>query len=478
MRGVTTQRGEDPAAVLPEGEDWYAHLEPRAPGDDGPGLAAVRAVASGAGTPRPLNTYGSGAYDPPVSGRHGYGSADHAGQDPAWSGTEPAAPHGSTSEPFGRDRYGAASGPAGFGAPRAAAPESFGASRAAAPEGFAAHSNPGSDGHFGPTSDSAGGGSGAANGSAAGGFGESRASEAEGWGARHGGAAEEFGARSGSGADGRFGVAAANGAAFEAGERTGSHRRVAGDFGGDGGVRGETAGGAPGAGDPATGRDGSGGEGAPLEGAEAAGAGAARARWSRRERRLRAAAAVEMAAEAGAFDPGDTGTWRVRDVVPGADGGRRNTTILRYLLGLLAVDHVRTLTRWTFAVPVVGLVLLLVTPLWLGLAVLVLGVLLILGRILAIRMIERRSLARRYRPVEEELRAAVESGKANLRGELRRVGMPHSPLALPRSVVRLGSSDSRTQARSQLRDIEIDRVLPRAQLDRALRVLDEATTTR
>jgi len=180
----------------------------------------------------------------------------------------------------------------------------------------------------------------------------------------------------------------------------------------------------------------------------------------------------------GGFDPGNTGTWRVRDMVPGADGGRRTTVILRYLLGLLAVDHVRSLSRWAFALPVVGLVLLVVRPRWIGLAVIVLGVLLIVGRIVAVRMISRRTLPRRYRPVEDELRAAVEAGKANLRGELRRVGMPTSALALTRSVVRLGSSDSRRTARSRLRDIEIDRVLPRAQLDRALRVLDEAPAPR
>jgi len=180
----------------------------------------------------------------------------------------------------------------------------------------------------------------------------------------------------------------------------------------------------------------------------------------------------------GAFDPGNTGTWRVRDVVPGADGGRRTTVILRYLLGVLAIDHVRSLSRWAFALPVVGLVLLVVRPRWIGLAVIVLGVLLIVGRIVAVRMISRHTLPRRYRPVEDELRAAVEAGKANLRGEMRRVGMPTSGLALTRSVVRLGSSDSRRTARSRLRDIEIDRVLPRAQLDRALRVLDEAPTPR
>src|SRR5829696_7626284 len=99
----------------------------------------------------------------------------------------------------------------------------------------------------------------------------------------------------------------------------------------------------------------------------------------------------QQAARSDGFDPADTGTWRVRDVVPGADGGRRHTTILRYLLGLIAVDHVRSMTRWTFAVPVLGLALLVITPRWIGLAVLVLGVLLVLTRFAAVRLITRRS---------------------------------------------------------------------------------------
>lgn len=224
----------------------------------------------------------------------------------------------------------------------------------------------------------------------------------------------------------------------------------------------------------------SGGElyGALRDAADRREGGGATAAEPRRGRRRVADEPVPVEESFDGFDPGDTGTWKVRDVVPGADGGRRHTTILRYLLGLLAVDHVRALTRWTFAVPVVGLVLLLIQPRWIGLAVFVLGLLLIVGRVLAVRMIERRTLPRRYRPVEDDLRAAVEAGKVNLRGELRRVGMPSSALAISRSAVRSGSSDSRSDDRSRLRDIEIDRVLPRAQLDRALRVLDGATAVR
>ena len=182
--------------------------------------------------------------------------------------------------------------------------------------------------------------------------------------------------------------------------------------------------------------------------------------------------------DGGGFDPGDTGTWRVRDVVPGGESGRRTSTILRYLLGLLAVEHVRKLTRWAFVLPLVGALLLLVRPRWIGVAVLVLGVLLVAVRVGVVRLLGRSSLPRRYRPVEDDLRAAVEAGKANMRGELRRVGLPSTPWAIPVSVVQLDRGGGRAESRSRLRDIEIDRVLPRTQLDRALRILDEAALTR
>lgn len=174
-----------------------------------------------------------------------------------------------------------------------------------------------------------------------------------------------------------------------------------------------------------------------------------------------------------AFDPADSGTWRIAHVVPGATGGRRTTTILRYLLGLLAVDRVRVLTRWVFAVPVLGTLLLLVRPRWIGAAVLVLGLLLVAGRSVAVRQIGRLSLPHRFRPVEDDLRAAVEGGKSNLRGELDRVGASGT-LAL----VRLARSATNSDVKARLRGIEIDRILPRAQLERALRILDLAPPTR
>lgn len=213
-------------------------------------------------------------------------------------------------------------------------------------------------------------------------------------------------------------------------------------------------------------RDGDGGTG------EGAGGAGSRLRTGRRRRRD-GGDGPAVAREDG-FDPGDTGTWRVREVVPGMDGGRRHTTILRYLLGLLAVDRLRSLTRWAWAVPVLGLVLLLVRPRWIGAAVVVLGVLLVAGRVLATRLIARRSLARRYRPVEDDLRAAVEAGKANLRGEMERVGLPTGRWSLPVSVLRLARGGDRSADRSKLREVEIHRILPEAQLQRALKILDEA----
>lgn len=308
MRDVTTQRGEDEAAVLPEGESWFTRPEPREPGDDAPAptVEAVRAVVDGAGTP--------------------------------WtSDPRPGAPGPGAEEPRA-------------GAHRAGGPEA----------GTSAEGTPSGSGAAGP------------------------------------------GAEAGP-------PAAASGL------RTGRRRRRTGpDAGGD------------------------------------------------------------AAAREDGFDPSDTGTWRVGDMVPGADGGRRHTTILRYLLGLLAVDRLRALTRWAYLVPIVGLLLLLVRPRWIGAVVVVLGVLLVVLRAMARRLIARRSLARRYRPVEDDLRAAVEAGKANLRGELERVGLPTGRWTMPLSVLRLARGSDRSAARSKLREVEIHRILPEAQLQRALKILDEA----
>jgi hypothetical protein len=444
---VTTQRGEDPATD----QQWYANPVPRTPGDDAPSspaVPAVHAVAHGAGTPwsPPTGVVGStraerrraresaaddtGPIERVVDGP--FPATPSAGGATRWTPDMTPAARDSGFGPSGRESsFGPAGRDSGFGP--AGRDSGFG------PVGKDAGFGPGQDAGFGPDGRDAGFGPGRDAG-----FGPD-------------------GGDAGLGGDGRDAGFGRDGR--DAGAGTGPLGRVT-DTGpvervADGG---------------SVGRGADGGElyGALRESADRREAGdgtAVQPRWHRR----RAAEEPVAAEEEVAFDPGDTGTWKVRG---GADGGRRNTTILRYLLGLLAVDHVRALTRWAFAVPFVGLVLLLIKPRWIGLAVVVLGLLLIVGRLVAVRLIERRTLPRRYRPVEDDLRAAVEAGKANLRGELRRVGMPSSALALSRSAVRSGSSDSRRGDRSKLRDIEIDRVLPRAQLDRALRVLDGATAGR
>jgi hypothetical protein len=172
------------------------------------------------------------------------------------------------------------------------------------------------------------------------------------------------------------------------------------------------------------------------------------------------------AAPSAAATPGD-----------GADHGaaRRNTVILRYLLGRLAIDHVRRLTRWTPAVLVIGAILLVVRPRWIGFAVIAVGVLLVAARVGAVLLLERLSLPPRFRSVENGLRDAVEAGKANLRVELRGVGLPSRSWHVPVYALRLARGAGRMRARSRLRQVDMDRVLPRAQVERALRALDEAS---
>ena len=160
-----------------------------------------------------------------------------------------------------------------------------------------------------------------------------------------------------------------------------------------------------------------------------------------------------------------------QEAAPPPGAGRRTTVVLRYLLGRLAVDHFHRVTRWVWLVPVVGLALLLVHPRWIGLAVVGVGLLLILARRVMVAVVRRVSLARRFRPVEDELCSAVEAGKANLRVELRSAGLPSRPWGLALFATRLARGSARADLRSRLRQVDVDRVLPRAQLERALRLL-------
>ena len=209
----------------------------------------------------------------------------------------------------------------------------------------------------------------------------------------------------------------------------------------------------------------------------------------------------------GALDGGGSGTWRrPRHSASGAEGvdpldghdgsgpvgaeglaeadepdkvtaSHRTTVVLRYVLGRLAVDQVRRLTRGAALLPLVGLGLLAVQPRWIGAVLFVLGVAIMVMRRVTIRKLERLSLADRFRPVEDELRGAVEAGKASLRVELRRVALPSRSWQVPLFAMRLARGKVRAQAKAKLREVDVDRVLPRAQLVRALRVLDDATTT-
>jgi hypothetical protein len=176
----------------------------------------------------------------------------------------------------------------------------------------------------------------------------------------------------------------------------------------------------------------------------------------------------------GAVDGFDDGT----PVNAPAGLGRRTTVVMRYLLGLLTLEHFRRVTRWAWLAPVIGLVLLLVHPRWIGIAVVVLGVLMIVVRQVASGLIHGAALPRRFRPVEPELLGAVEAGKTNLRVELRNAGLPNKSWKLAVFAVRLTRRSNRADLRDRLRQIDVDKVLPRAQLERALRLLDDAVPPR
>ena len=185
---------------------------------------------------------------------------------------------------------------------------------------------------------------------------------------------------------------------------------------------------------------------------------------------------AHLAADAGPPASGDPLDADAAPQPVGGTGvaGRRTTIVLRYLLGRLAVEQLRRRTWWVWLVPVLGGLLTLIRPRWIGLAVVVLGLLLIAVRTVGLMVLERLSLPRRYRNVEEELRSAIEAGKTSLRVELRAVGLPSQTWQILLFALRLARRSTRADARSRFRQVDVDRVLPRAQLERALRLLDDA----
>lgn len=145
--------------------------------------------------------------------------------------------------------------------------------------------------------------------------------------------------------------------------------------------------------------------------------------------------------------------------------------VVRFLVGRTAVDQLNRVFRVSWVVAAAGLVMVYTGPRVLGAALLALSLVLVAVRAVAVRTVERIALAREYRGVEDELAGAVEAGKANVRRELERVGLPSSRWRMPLFMMGLARRSGRVEAKTRLEHINLEQVLPQVQIERAMRIL-------
>ncbi|HEX5493149.1 MAG TPA: hypothetical protein VFX70_01060 [Mycobacteriales bacterium] len=155
-----------------------------------------------------------------------------------------------------------------------------------------------------------------------------------------------------------------------------------------------------------------------------------------------------------------------------ADAARAGVVVVvRFLVARTAVDQLKRFFRLGWFVAAVGLVLVFSGPRLVGVALLALSLLLAMARGVTVWVVERTAVARAYRDVREDLASAVEAGKANVRRELERVGLPSSRWRMPLFVLGLGRRSGRTETSTRLEHVNLEQVLPRAQIDRAMTIL-------
>lgn len=164
---------------------------------------------------------------------------------------------------------------------------------------------------------------------------------------------------------------------------------------------------------------------------------------------------------------GRPGALAVREVGP--DGV---IAVVRYLVACTTADQVGRVFRYGWLAAVAGLVLIAVGPRRVGLILVGAAVVVAAARHILVRVIERVALARRYRAIGEDFTGAIEAGKGNLRRELERAHLPATHWRMPLFLLNLCQRSDRI--RTGLARVDLTRVLPQAQIDRAMRILATA----
>ena len=139
--------------------------------------------------------------------------------------------------------------------------------------------------------------------------------------------------------------------------------------------------------------------------------------------------------------------------------------LARYLVGRAAVEYVsRTLYVLALVVLAAGALLWWLVSAWLGVPVVVIGLLVLGFRALVTAILRAVTGAGRFGPLEDRLRALVDETRGDVRLELRRIGLPSRPFTLPLLAVRLAGR-RRMQTLQRMRGFDMDRVVSPYRLD-------------
>lgn len=149
--------------------------------------------------------------------------------------------------------------------------------------------------------------------------------------------------------------------------------------------------------------------------------------------------------------------------------------LARYLVGRVILAKVSVGLLFTAAlIAALGVAVYLLGVKWLGVLVLLVALGVVIVRWVFATVVRRMTAAARFGPVEDQLRRLLGDTGADLRRELRRVGVPSGWWSFPLLLLRLMRSKSRRRLFARMRTIELERIVPPSRIDELHMAIDAA----
>ena len=138
----------------------------------------------------------------------------------------------------------------------------------------------------------------------------------------------------------------------------------------------------------------------------------------------------------------------------------------RYLVGRALGDYIsRGLLVFALVVAAVAGLVYYVGPTWLAVLIGLFALSVLMLRWLLGAVLRRFTGAQVFGPLEERMRVLVADTRADVRAELRRIGVPSRTWTLPLLAWRLARRKRRQDTLERLRRFDADRVVPPSRLD-------------